>query len=532
MFLVDEAVPDLDTGALIFDYFAGAGGASEGIRMALGRGPDVAVNHSELALEIHALNHPETDHFCADVWRVGSRKHLPPGRIALAWYSPDCTDHSRAKGGKPASNARRGLAWVVVDVERERRPPVNVTENVPEFVKWGELDEEGQPIPEKEGDTFRAWIKAQQDLGYVVEWRVLNAADYGAPTSRRRLFVIARCDGKPIVWPEPTHGPGRAKPWVTAAEIIDWSLPMLSIFATPAEARAFAKLHGLDGTPKRPLAEATMRRIFEGLKRFVFGSRRPFLVQINHGGDKNRSQTLEQPLPTITSHHGFAIIAPTLVQTGYGEREGQAPRALDLEKPLGTVVACGVKHGIAAAFLQKHNGKTIGQPLNLPVSTLVTTNNKSVVAAFLTKYYGDAGGRVRAGQGLEEPLGTQTTANRFALAAAFLSKYNGTGVGQALGDPLGTVTTHDRFALALATIDGETYALVDILFRMLEPHELARAQGFPDSYKLLGSKAERVEKIGNSVCPQVAEAIVRANVTITTTAPRRPSRARVSEAAE
>lgn len=482
---------------VLVDLFAGAGGASEGAEQALGVPVALAINHDARALETHEANHPDTEHVREDLFRARPRR--PRGKaIDLLWASPDCTHHSRAKGGKPRETGLRLLAWVVVEWAREVMPRVIVLENVAEFRDWGPLDARGKPIKSRKGETFRAFVGALQLAGYRVEWRLLVAADYGAPTSRTRLFLVARCDGEPIVWPEPTHGPGRALPWRSAFECIDFSEPMLSIFATPEEALAFAKARLAEerltnprarlGVPQRPLAEATQRRIAAGLRRYVLETGSPFIVRYNgeHTGGQPRTADLGLPLPTVTTEPRFGLVAPTLVQTGYGERKGgrhsksdQKPRILDIHGPLPTVVAGGQKHGLVAAFLAKHQGsgkawnKAIGQDLAEPLHTVTATDTKALVGAFLTKYYGE-------------------------------------GIGQDLEDPLGTVTTMDRFGLVQVVVNGEPYVISDIGMRMLSPRELARAQGFEDSYILLGSKKDQVRQIGNSVSPHVARAVVAA----------------------
>jgi DNA (cytosine-5)-methyltransferase 1 len=483
----------------IVDLFAGGGGASHGIVSALGCSPAVAVNHDPAAIRMHAANHPGTLHLCEDVFRVAPFR--PRGRaIDLLWASPDCTHHSRAKGGKPRENKRRMLAWVVVEWARAVHPRVIALENVPEFRQWGPLDEAGHPIPERAGETFAEFVGALRLAGYRVEHRELVAADYGAPTTRKRLYLVARCDGQPIRWPEPTHGKARALPHRTAAECIDWSIPVPSIFE-----RA------------RPLAEATQRRIAEGIRRYVLTAARPFVVCLTHGG---RLEPFDEPLRTITTANGGerAIVAPTLVQTGYGEREGQAPRVLDIGAPLGTVVAGGSKHGLVAAFLAKHNGSgdtwnaAVGSSLDEPVHTVTGRDTKALAAVFLDKLHGSA----RAGQPIDEPAPTVTAGGgrgggHAALVAAFLLKFYGSGSQwSGLAEPMHTIVTKARMGLVTVTIAGQEYALVDIGMRMLAPRELARAQGFGDEYILTGSKANQIARIGNSVCPPVAEAIVRA----------------------
>ncbi len=486
--LFAEAAPRLKRRALVFDYFAGAGGASTGIEQALGRSPDVAINHCANAVACHKLNHPSTDHIQVDAWDVDPERHLPPGDVWFVWVSPDCTHFSRAKGGRPVKKKIRGLAWITLRLAGRRLPQVLTLENVVEFRTWGPL-RRGRPIKSKAGQTFRKFIAQLEALGYQVEHRVLDAADFGAPTHRRRLILIARRDGQPIVWPEPTHGPGRAHPYRTAAECLDFSLPCPSIFER-----------------KRPLAEATMRRIAEGLRRFVLTNPKPFLVQVNHGRDVNRSRGLDEPMPTITSHHGFGLVTPWFVRIGNGEREGQSPRVEDVQRPLGTIVAQGRKQGLIVAFLAKHYGGVVGHTPDRPLGTVTAVDHHSVVAVHLTKFFGTS-----TGAPVDAPAPTITgQGQHVGLVAAFLVKYYGQGTAQSLGEPLHTIVSKARFGLVTVEIDGESYALVDIGLRMLTPRELARCQGFDDSFQLVGTQAEQVARVGNSVSPPLARAVVAA----------------------
>jgi DNA (cytosine-5)-methyltransferase 1 len=450
---------------LVVDNFAGGGGASTGIERAIGRPVDIAINHDPEAVAMHAANHPQTLHLCESVWDVSPREVCAGRPVGLAWFSPDCKHFSKAKGGKPVEKKIRGLAWVAVRWAATVQPRIICLENVEEFVTWGPLTQDGRPCPRNRGREFRAFVNALQRLGYAVEWRELRACDYGAPTSRKRLFLVARCDGQPIAWPTPTHGAGRAKPWRTAAECIDWSIPCPSIFER-----------------ERPLADATLRRVAEGLRRFVIEAAEPFIVRIGHTGhgDAGKVRSVREPLSTVTSKAEHVLVAPTLVQTGYGEREGQAPRVPGLDKPLGTVVAGGAKHALVAAFLAKHYTGVVGQDLRNPIGTVTSVDHHSLVQAFLVKFYGSGG----QWAGCDEPMHT--------------------------------LPTRDR--MGLVTVAGERYSIVDIGLRMLQPRELARAQGFGDGYLLeathLGRtlpKHAQVRMIGNSVCPPLAEALVRAN---------------------
>lgn len=495
---------------LIVDNFAGGGGASTGIELALGRSPDIAVNHDPEAVAMHTANHPATRHFCESVWTVDPVEACGGRPVGLAWFSPDCTFHSRARGGKPfrerdTAKRRRGLAWVVTRWARAVRPRVICLENVAEFEDWGPLLDDGTPCPERRGLTFKRWVAQLRNLGYAVEWRELRACDYGAPTTRKRLFLVARCDGQPIAWPAPTHAQGGGlwtKPWRTAAECIDWTIPCPSIFD-----RA------------RPLADATLRRIARGIRRYVVDAAEPFIVPVSHAGD-TRAHGLDEPLRTVTasSRSPFTIVAPTLIQTSYGEREGQAPRTLDLHQPLGTVVAGGVKHALVSAFLAKHYGGHEGSGASLrgPTDTVTTRDHHALVTSHLVKLRGEC-----TGSATDEPVPTITASGtHIGEVRAFLLKYYGTDGDPKLRDRLHTITTHDRFGLLV--VAGERYQIVDIGMRMLTPRELFRAQGFPDSYRIEldvdGRPLTRTAQIrmcGNSVAPPVAAALVRANCTET-----------------
>ena len=472
------------TRELIVDSFAGGGGASLGIERALGRSPDIAINHDAVALSMHRRNHPATRHMAHNVWAVDPVAAADGRPVGLLWASPDCKHFSKAKGGKPVARNIRDLAWVVVRWASQVRPRVICLENVEEFRTWGPLDEGGMPCPERKGETFKRWVGELRKLGYVVEHRELRACDYGAPTIRKRLFLVARCDGRPIVWPTPTHGDpkspavlaGLLEPWRTAAGIIDWTLPCPSIFLTSQEARAIGV--------KRPLAEATMARIAEGVKRYVLDAAEPFVVTLNHGGEGFRGQGLDDPFCTLTAaRDAHGLVAPTLVQTGYGERPGQSPRAPGLDKPLGTVVAGGCKSALVAphlmtmrnsgkpyngadepthtitaggahinlvaAHLTKFNTGSVGVGLDEPAPT-VTANSFikreggappiGVVAASLSAYYGSGAGSTDRSASADEPLCTVTTENRHAVVAAFLAQHNLGVVGRAAGEPVSTVT--------------------------------------------------------------------------------------------
>lgn len=507
---------------LLIDLFAGGGGASLGIEMATGRQVDVAINHDAAAVSLHRANHPQTNHHVSDVFEVDPREVTKGRPVGLLWASPDCTDHSKAKGGKPIRNRkRRALAWVVKRWAGQVRPRVICLENVEEFVDWGPLV--GSPgklrrCPKRKGQTFRRFVRELEDLGYAVEWRELRACDYGAPTIRKRLFLIARCDGEPIVWPEPTHGPGTRKPYRSAAECIDWSIPMLSIFATPAEAKAWARAQRKAGwkmgTPKRPLAEATLRRIARGVVRFVLEAAEPFIVANNHN---NVPRGLGDPVATVTGGGRHILTVPHLIPR-YGEREGQAPRVLDIQEPHPVVVPTGNGASLVASFLAKHYGgnESPGWPIGGPISSITTQDHHHLVAAHIQRDFGES-----VGSDAGDPLGTVTAGGmgKAALVASFLSSYYGEGIGQDLSDPARTLTTKDRMGLVTVEVAGEPYVVADIAMRMLQPRELYTAQGFPESYQIdrgadgrALTKTEQVRMVGNSVSPPIAAALVRANV--------------------
>lgn len=408
---------------LIVDNFAGGGGASTGIEQATGRPVDIAINHDPVAIAMHEANHPYTRHYCEDVWEVDPIEATQGRPVALCWLSPDCKHFSKAKGGQPVEKRIRALAWVVVRWAATVRPRVIILENVEEFQTWGPVVD-GRPCPKRRGKTFRAFIHALKRHGYRVETRELRACDYGAPTIRKRLFLIARCDGRPIVWPEPTHGDpgslevaaGLLKPWRTAADIIDWSLPVPSIFER-----------------KRPLAESTMRRIARGIQRFVVENPRPFIIKVNHHGAEFRGQSLDEPLQTITAKNGWGIVTSHIIKfkgTNIGHRT---------DEPLHTITAGGTHLGEVRTYLQRY-------------------------------YHGESGQMADLG-------------------------------------------------LGVITVRGEKYQIADIGMRMLEPHELFAAQGFPPDYIIDRgpdgrrlSKAEQVRMCGNAVPPPFAKALVEANL--------------------
>lgn len=603
---------------IIVDNFAGGGGASTGIELATGRSVDIAINHDPAAIAMHLANHPETDHYCESVWDIDPREATQGRPVGLAWFSPDCKHFSKAKGGKPVEKKIRGLAWIVLKWAGKVRPRVIILENVEEFKTWGPL-RKGRPVKSKKGQTYEQWKSQLESLGYVAESRELRACDYGAPTIRKRLFVVARRDGRAIVWPEPTHGDpeseevksGKLKPWRTAAEIIDWSIPCPSIFDR-----------------KKPLAENTMRRIARGIQRFILDNPNPFIapyiIKVNHHGEEFRGQQIGEPLQTVTAKNGWGVVTPYITrigQTGFGGDRLQ----YEADNPL-TKVTTKAEHLLVTPVLGVNNYGHPGSSPNEPLRTITTGGHHMLIAPHITKFRGGATGHqmtdplhtITSGAGAERPAGaahalgmvtafltqyhsyddsargqtmdrpllTQDTSNRYGLVAAhvvrhfgesigndadapigtitaggggksglvtshlvklrgtcqdgqpitepmptitagglhvgevraFLLKYYGSADnGQQLGESLHTVTTKDRFGLV--TVEGVAYQIVDIGMRMLEPHELFAAQGFPPNYIIdvdadgrKYSKSAQVARCGNAVPPPFAEALVRANL--------------------
>lgn len=655
-----------DRDYLVIDNFAGGGGASTGIEAGIGRPPDIAINHDVSALWMHAANHPETLHYCEDLGSLDPVAVTHGKPVRLAWFSPDCRHFSRAKGGKPVSKKIRGLAWCIPEWAEKVKPDMIFMENVREFLGWGPLTRKkvkakvktksGKkitkmvwgwfPNPKKMGQTFNRWKKRLENIGYVIEYRILNAADYGAPTNRRRLFIIMRRDGQAIVWPDKTHGPGLL-PYRTAAECIDWSIPCPSIFDRKIKHK-----------------EKTLDRVARGVFKYVIDNPTPFIVRLgqtggngdytndindplttvvskqehcvvdpyvvrvdNAGSKHFRGQPTDKPLGTIVKKNGFALVTPhistfngtnkesnkfrgaavdeplrtqtaskrhAVVQTelaaaagiidqGYGERKGQKPRVRGVDKPVNTIVK-KQKSGLVTAFLNKHYTGVIGQKLDQPAPTITAVDHSSLTAVSLMKHRGKSAGQSvkepmptitsgagakrpagaahalgllaativknnhgepsskpideplppittqtnrnnlaaasllrfqnhQDGQDIELPLGVTTAqANKAGLVYAFLTKHYSTGgQDQSCADSLHTISTKDRFGLVTVMVDGEPHIIVDIGLRMLQPRELATAQGFGEDYILTGTKANQVAKIGNSVPPPMVKALVKAN---------------------
>ena len=538
---------------IVVDNFAGGGGASTGIEIAIGRSVDIAINHDPAAIAMHRANHPTTEHYTEDVWKVDPVEACAGRPVALAWFSPDCKHHSKAKGGKPVSKKIRGLAWVAVKWAKAVKPRVIMLENVEEFQDWGRLDEKNRPDPRYKGETFRRFVGQLERLGYHVEYRLLRACDYGAPTIRKRFFLIARCDGQKIVWPEPTHAApdsievrmSSKKPWVPVSEVLDFSLPCPSIFASSEE---IMEQYGIRAV--RPLSENTMKRIARGLMKFVVNNPKPFIVQVNHSGDQFRGQDIDDPLDTITAKHGTGVVAPVLM------RNNENAVGSDAREPIGTITTGGHHMLIAPSMIQYHSEQSEdvrGQTVDKPIMTVDSSNRYGLVEPFLIQTgYGEREGQKPRVLDMDKPLGTVVAqSNKFAMAAAFVTQFNNNCDGQSMDAPLNTmtaksnhfgevnaflvkyygsgdnavscelpaptITAKDR--MGLVTVHGEDYKIVDIGLRMLTPRELFDAQGFPPDYIIDVDadgkpypKSEQVARCGNAVCPPIPTALVRANL--------------------
>ncbi len=605
---------------IIVDNFAGGGGASTGMELATGRTVAIAINHDPDAILLHKTNHPFTEHLQVSVWDVDPVEVCRGRSVGLAWFSPDCKHFSKAKGAALVDKKIRGLAWIVLRWAGTVRPRVIMLENVEEFQTWGPV-RKGKPVKKKAGQTFRKFISQLSDLGYAVEYRELVAADYGAPTTRKRLVLVARCDGKLIVWPEPTHGPrdseavkaGKLLPWRSAAEIIDWSLPSYSIFASKQEIK---ERYGVNAV--RPLAENTLRRVIRGVDKFTIRSGRPFLVECNHSGNGHIWETAG-PVNTITGKFTGGLCEPVMApvtfsntngsvgypadwpvhtirtagsqvlasaqlmsigQTGGGDRirdvrdpgpttvskqeacmvsanliqyhteQSERVRGQEMADPVMTVDSSN-RYGLVAANLVEYYGN--GNPLDVgqPMHTVTAHDREAVVYAHIQKYFGGVIGEVAT-----EPLPTVTTVDHNAVCAAHVVKFKGQELGQYPTDTINTITAqgleyaqcnavlakavsmdlgywpqirellnkHCGYEMAedeviLLCLDGAAYYIADITLRMLMPRELYNAMGFPPDYMIdrdyLGNeykKTKQVARCGNAVCPQLAEAMVRANL--------------------
>lgn len=559
---------------LIVDNFAGGGGASTGIELVLGRPVDIAINHDPDAIAMHKVNHPFTKHYKESVWDIDPRKITEGRPVGIAWFSPDCKHFSKAKGGKPVDKKIRGLAWIALRWAGTVRPRIIMLENVEEFMTWGPV-RRGKPVKSKQGQTFRKFVSQLEALGYKVEYRVLKACDYGAPTIRKRFYLIARCDGLPIVWAEPTHGTGKGlKPYRTAAECINWDIDCPSIFGR-----------------KKDLAVNTLRRIAKGLDKFVIKNPKPFIMQMNF---ENAAQDVDKPLSTQTTINKHFVVQPSIVPIGYGENKGQAPRVHDINKPLSTVVASSCKQNLAVPkitpYIMSNNTNNAQHSVKEPLPTVTTGNRNFVCAPTLVQYHTETSSKETRGQDVCEPIRTIDGSPRYGLSTAYLSKYF-SGEKQAGADienPMPTVTGIDHNALTVSNlcvfqnnmdckgfdepfptitqalkfghvktylckidsaqnlgnwdkvrqllndyagysiaddeilileINGVQYFIYDIGMRMLKAEELKLAQGFPVDYCIdieskIGKKyseAKQIARLGNAVCPPVATALVKAN---------------------
>ena len=510
----------LAPGEIVVVNFAGGGGASEGIARAMGRPVNIAINHNPVALSVHRLNHPHTTHYIEDVWHVDPREAAGGRPVALAQFSPDCTHFSIARGGAPRSPRVRGLAWVAVRWAATVRPRVIILENVKEFVTWGPLDAGGQPIKAQEGRTYRSFRNALERQGYVVDSRLLRACDYGSGTTRTRFFLIARCDGQPITWPEPTHAApddsrvlaGQLKPWPVAADFIDWSLPVPSVFDR-----------------KKPLVQATLRRIALGFERYTLRAAQPYIVNGNHSGSGFRGQGLGEPLRTITaSHEALGLTTACLMENNHGNASNSPA------EPLSTVTTQSNRHLLTTACLAKAYGGTYegaGIPVTGPLDTITNVDHHQLVTAQLTAYY-SRGEEGDPGQAASAPLRTIPTVARFGLTTAGLDALPTAAMLararqvyalllEHLGaDALAGHADHEA-QLVYLQVGGRVFVVWDLCMRMLEPAELYGCQGFPPSYiisrtaegKKLSKKAQ-IEHCGNSVPPHPMQALTLSNMTL------------------
>ncbi len=508
---------------IFVDSFAGGGGASTGIELATGHPVDIAINHDASAIMMHKKNHPFTEHYQEDVFGVDPVKAVRGRHVRLAWFSPDCKHFSRAKGAALVDKKIRGLAWIVLRWAGTVRPDVIMLENVPEFVTWGPV-RKGKPIKSKAGQTYRKWYQQLSDLGYRIESKELCAADYGAPTIRKRFCLIARCDGNPIVFPERTHAPrdseevksGKCKPWRSAAEIIDWSLPCYSIFASKEEIK---QTYG--ATVMRPLKDNTMRRIARGLDKFVLKSKEPFIVPyIMSNNTNNAPHGLTEPIPTLTTGNRNFLISPTLIQYHTEQNEKEA-RGQELTEPLKTVDTQN-RYGLSAVHLTQYFSGDHYHSLHEPLATVTTREREAVTAVHLSHFKGQD-----KGQDVRDPLMSITARDgQFAEILTVIQKYDentpkNLGYWRQIRDMLNKYCGYDikDDEILLIFIGQSFWYLYDIGLRMLSPRELYDAMGFPSDYVIdrdedgnTISRADQVARCGNAVCPAVAEAMVRANI--------------------
>lgn len=533
----------LSNDEIIIDNFAGGGGTSTGAEEALGRPVDIAINHDPEAIAMHKANNPFTDHHCESVWDINPIEICKGRPVGLAWFSPDCKHFSKAKGDKPLEKNIRGLAWVAKRYAATVRPRIIILENVEEFKTWGPLHNQhtkgckgnhprnlnkasgepiiwadgettgclpicrkGRPILKHKGRTFQIFKEKLNKHGYQVETNELVASHYGSPTSRKRFFLIARCDGQPIVWPEPSHGPGK-KAYRTAAECIDWSLHCPSIFLTKEEGRKAGV--------KRPLAEKTLQRIAKGVVKYVINEPDPFIVPFVTdcaNGSSQRNMSANEPLRTIcaeTKGGHFALVAAFLAKHYTGVTGSS------LKDPLGTITTID-HHSLVTAFVSRDFGQSVGQKVTTPAPAIMPggQGKTKVIASHIVKLRG-----TNIGHPCQVPLHTITAGGtHFGDVMAFLVKYYGKTASLNLKEPIHTITTKDRFGLVI--VQGEPHVIAEIGMRMFQPRELFTAQGFPGHYiidpihngKPL-TKTAQVRMVGNSVPPQFAKALIEANYT-------------------
>lgn len=549
---------------IIVDNFAGGGGASTGIELAAGRVVDIAINHDQDAILMHKTNHPYTEHYQASVWDIDPRDVCRGRSVGLAWFSPDCKHFSKAKGAALVDRNIRGLAWIVLRWAALVRPRVIMLENVEEFQTWGPV-RKGKPVKSKAGQTFRKWKHQLSALGYAIEHRELVAADYGAPTTRKRFVLIARCDGRPIVWPERTHAPsksddvmsGKCKPWRSAAEIIDWSLPCYSIFATKQELK---DRYGVKAV--RPLAENTLRRVIRGVDKFTIKNAEPFIVPTGYGernGQAPRVHDINAPLSTVVSTVKQNVCEPVLSPFSVDCNHSGCGHTRSVDEPVNTVTGKytgGICETIFAPFTFSNTGGSVGGDAGEAVHTIRTAGGQILASANLIQYHTEQTESVRA-NGVSAPMHTATSHDREALIAVHIAEFKGQDIGQKPERPLRTITASagefaavharivryepgadigfwkeirgllNRFCgytmaddeLLLVRIREHWYFISDIGLRMLTPRELYNAMGFPPDYIIdhdyQGNeykKSKQVARCGNAVCPPMAEAVVRANL--------------------
>ncbi|MGO3338244.1 DNA cytosine methyltransferase [Psychrobacter sp.] len=548
---------------LIIDNFAGGGGTSTGLEAAFGRPVDIAINHDPEAIAMHRINHPDTEHLCESVWEVDPIEVTKNQPVGVVWLSPDCKHFSKAKGSVPVDKRIRGLAWVALRWAAKCRPRIIMLENVEEFKTWGPIGADGRPCKDRKGQTFKSFLRALRRQGYAVEYKELRACDYGTPTIRKRFFLIARRDGLPIVWPKATHGDpeskevekGKLLPFRTAAECIDWSIPTPSIFDTEAQIK---EKYGIRAV--RPLADNTCKRIAAGVMRYVVNNASPFIVKSNHTASYYncfRGQQLSEPLQTVTQVPGFALVTPYVTKlkgtnlghgvsdpvhtiTAGGNHFGLvAPllvkfrfnsQGVDITNPMPTITAgsfikrpggAGHALGICAPVLTEcaNTSSPRCMPANEPLRTIcaqIKGGHHALIAPFIAKNYTGV-----VGSDITEPLHTVTATDHNSLVSAFLTAYYGNEKnGQSVKDPIRTIVSKERFGLV--KVEGVDYQIVDIGFRMLQPRELFRAQGFGDDYiidkgidehgkTIKLTKTAQTRMVGNSVCPPLAQALVMAN---------------------